>query len=91
MTELIANIQASSEINDKVDEEDENIEEEEDLETTSARDMEDFQLWAKSQAVKDLSSFKDFTKLMNIESLRVKISSLNSLRLSSVSVAVALI
>ena len=55
----------------------ENVEEAEEIETTGINDIEQFNKWAKSQAVKDLSKFKSFTSVTNIEDLRTSISSLN--------------
>jgi hypothetical protein len=70
MTDLIANIQP--EIMDTEDEV-EFVE----TETTDLTDIEEFNKWAKSQASKDLSTFKDLTHLSDPTELRSNISSLN--------------
>ena len=54
-------------------EEDENCE----IETTELTDIEQFNKWAKSQATKDLSKFKNLTKFCSIEELITNISPLN--------------
>jgi chromosomal replication initiation ATPase DnaA len=53
-------------------------EESEDEETTSPEDIEDFNNWAKNQALKELSKFKNLTDLSDIVELRGLISELNN-------------
>ena len=74
MADLISNIQAEVEKN-----EDENQEEDtfEDEETTNPQDIENFEKWARSQAIKDLSKFNNLTGLCDLNDLRANISSLN--------------
>ena len=48
------------------------------IETTNVEDIEDFTQWAKGQASKDLSKFKNLTSICDINELRDKISSLNN-------------
>ena len=55
-----------------------NIEEnDEELETTSSFDIDNFNQWARSQATKDLSHFKQLTNICDLEEFRSKVSSLN--------------
>ena len=77
MTQLISKIQSTKDANNE-DDEDEQISEDEELETTSKSDIKDFNKWAKNEAYKDLSSFKKFTNLTSIENLRQNVSSLNT-------------
>ena len=46
----------------------------EDEETTSAEDIQDFNQWAKNQAAKELSKFKDLINISDIVELRQRIS-----------------
>ena len=75
MTELISEIQS-----EKV-KEDNNIsesdEESDEVETTPAVDIEKFNQWAKSQADRDLSEYKNFMDISDMSDLRLQISSLN--------------
>ena len=76
MSELISTIQAKeSENQDQNDDEekDESVE----IETTALRDIEEFNKWAKTQASKDLTKYKDLTSICDVEQLRLNISSLN--------------
>ena len=77
MTDLISTINAEEQ--DKKREDDDTEEEDEDveLETTSAMDIEEFNKWARNQAEKDLSSFKNLINVADLTELRTKISSLN--------------
>ena len=76
MTDLISTIQSDIEANEK------NIDCEEDtsdeLETTQLEDIDEFNKWAKGQASKDLSKFKNLTSVCDVNQLRLKISSLNT-------------
>ena len=74
MTELISKIQSDVSENAEDGLSDEKDEE---LETTDAKDIDDFESWAKAQASKDLSSFKSSLNMTDIESLRRNISLLN--------------
>ena len=74
MNDLINLIQKESEKNDGVDLEEEDCIEEE---TTSAKDIDEFNKWAKQQALKELSKFKNLTELRNVVTLRRQISELN--------------
>ena len=71
MTDLIENIQVEIEQNDSENEETD------DNETETIEEIEDFNSWARSQAVKDLALFKRLTDLCDINELRSNISSLN--------------
>ena len=73
MTELISNIQSNVERTS----DDNSDEEGKDLESTSREDIEDFGSWAKAQAKKELSNFKDMINIGSMETLRSNISSLN--------------
>ena len=75
MTELISSIQPDIE-KDKNDNSEEETEDEE-IETTSALEIEDFNKWARNQAAKDLSNFKKLTDLRDMNELRSSISTLN--------------
>ena len=73
MTDLINQVQKEQDKLPVLDDEDEFQPEE----TTSAEDIEDFNSWAKSQAIKELAKFKNLIDLCDISSLRFSISSLN--------------
>ena len=80
MSDLISKINTDIEKNEDIDNEDdvdEDIEAKE-IETTNVEDIEDFTQWAKGQASKDLSKFKNITSICDINELRDKISSLNN-------------
>ena len=47
------------------------------IETTHIDFIEEFNKWAKMQASKDLSKFKNLTSISDISALRLNISSLN--------------
>ena len=74
MTDLIANIQKEEVKNNQSDNEEEIFEDEE---TTAPEEIKDFNDWARKQASKELSKFKDFVDVCNIVELRSRISSLN--------------
>ena len=74
MSDLINQVQKENN-NDPSD--DNSDQEFEDEETTSSENIEQFNNWAKQQARKDLSKFKDFVDISNIIELRSNISSLN--------------
>ena len=74
MADLITNIQTDIGKNES-ETDDENIFEDE--ETTDPKDIDDFEGWARNQATKNLSHFKNLTSLPDISELRLKISSLN--------------
>ena len=74
MTELISNIQSNVENRSDTSSDEDDI----DLETTSKKDVEDFELWAKAQAKKELSNLTSSVDIRSIESLRTNISLLNS-------------
>ena len=76
MSELISSIQSEQESNEK-DEEEVDDEHEQEIESTSAEDIEEFNKWARTQAKKELSSFKHLVDLCDIDNLRTRISSLN--------------
>ena len=48
------------------------------IETTGIDEINEFNKWAKGQAVRDLSKFKNLTSVCDIDQLRLRISSLNS-------------
>ena len=75
MTELISSIQ--TDIEKKKDEDIEEENDDEEIETTSTLEIEDFNKWARNQAVKDLSNLKTLTDLCDINELRSSISTLN--------------
>ena len=74
MLDLISSIQSN--LDDEEDTEENINEEAEDLESTAIEDIEDFNKWAKTQASKDLSKFKNLTNLCNLDDFRTNISSL---------------
>ena len=77
MSDLVASVQSEKElVEDNVDEE-EKLQESE-IETTDIKDIAKFNNWAKSQAAKDLSKFKQLTNVCNVEQLRSSVSSLNN-------------
>ena len=76
MTDLISTIQ--SEAGTEEDANDEDDQEGAELETTCTADIDEFNKWAKTQASKDLSKFKNMTSICDVNDLRSKISSLNS-------------
>jgi chromosomal replication initiation ATPase DnaA len=73
MSDLINQVHKEQEKNNMSEDEEELQLEE----TTSPEDIEDFNSWAKNQAMKEISKFKDLTDLCDIVSLRSRISSLN--------------
>ena len=78
MSDLISSIQTDIESENPVVEDSEREEDiEQEIETTSLEDIEQFNKYAKAQATKDLSRFKDLISVCNIEELRLNISSLN--------------
>ena len=77
MTELISNIQSDDSKN-----EDEHVNEDEEsqnqeVETTSTSEIDEFNKWARNQASKDLANFKTFTYHCDMSTLRTRISLLN--------------
>ena len=76
MLDLISSIQ--SEIEDDIDKEDEDeqIEEGVEIESTAEEDIKEFNQWAKDCASKDLAKFKNLTNICDIEDFRKNISSL---------------
>ena len=74
MSDLIDLIQKTNEKNVGCETDDEECEE---TETTAAEDIEDFNSWARNQAAKELSKFKDLLDLSDIVELRQRISELN--------------
>ena len=74
MADLISTIQSDI---DKTEPEEEKSESSENIETTNSVDINDFEKWARSQATKDLSKFKDLTGLCDIAELRSRICTLN--------------
>ena len=76
MTDLIATIQTDVEVNEQNN--DEEQEESTEIETTNLEDIDEFNKWAKLQASKDLSKFRNLTSVCDVNQLRVKISSLNN-------------
>ena len=77
MMELISSIEAKASKNDdKLDEDSEESDSHE-LETTSSININEFNLWAKAQASKDLSQFKDLTNIVDVVELRSQVSGLN--------------
>ena len=75
MTDLITSIQSQSK--EAENEDDEENGGDKDIETTSVDEIEDFNQWARNQASKDLSKFKNLTDLCDMNKLRSDISSLN--------------
>ena len=75
MSDLISTIQPEKEENETSKED--KGEEAAEIETTSLEDIEEFNKWAKSQASKDLSQFKNLTNVCDVAVLRSNISSLN--------------
>ena len=77
MEELIASIEKEESKDESEDEEQIDDDNEGEIETTSAVDIESFNRWARSQATKDLSQFKSMSDVGDISDLRQKVSSLN--------------
>ena len=77
MSDLISNIKPDNETNEDPLEEQDDSEEQNEVETTDVNDINEFEKWARAQASKDLSRFKDLTKICDISELRKNISSLN--------------
>ena len=65
MTDLINKIQSDIESENQGNNEDE--EDSTEIETTDTNDIENFNQWAKAQASKDLSKFKELTTICNVE------------------------
>ena len=78
MTELISSIQSEINNNQEKSDEDEKTIEDLDTETTSSSEIDDFNRWARNQAAKDLSNFKNLTDLCDMNKLRSNISTLNT-------------
>ena len=78
MTDIINEVQKQYE-NQVENEDEDEIEDEKDIfaETTSEKEIKDFDEWAKNQADKHLKTVQQFTNLISIESLRVRIIELN--------------
>ena len=74
ISDLIDLIQKTNEKNVGCETDDEECEE---TETTAAEDIEDFNSWARNQAAKELSKFKDLLDLSDIVELRQRVSELN--------------
>ena len=74
MSDLISSIQPDELTTNEEDQEDNELDE---IETTHIDDIEEFNKWAKMQASKDLSKFKNLTSISDISALRLNISSLN--------------
>ena len=74
MTELVSSIQSEVDAG----KEDQNYEEDKETESTLPSEIEDFNNWARTQASKDLSNFKNLTNLCDMDTLRSNISSLNA-------------
>ena len=74
LADLISNIQT-----DIGKDESENDDEDtfEDEESTDPQEIDNFEKWARAQATKDLSQFKNLTGLPDVNDLRLRISSLN--------------
>ena len=75
MTDLIGSIQEEVEKDVELNNEEEGISE--DIGSTNADNIEEFNKWAQSQASKDLAKFKNLTSLCDMNELRLRISSLN--------------
>ena len=74
MLDLITSIEAKAEdTKESSDAEDDNVEE---IESTAIEDIEEFEKWAKDQASKDLSKFKNLTNICDMDDFRTNISSL---------------
>ena len=76
MSDVVKNIESQTEGNNE-EHNSENECESEEIETTSAAEIEEFNKWAKNEAMKDLSDFKKVLELCDIKKLRENISSLN--------------
>ena len=79
MSDLIRTIQRETEGGDDKtnDEQDEEQDESSEIESTCLKDIEEFNKWAKTQASRDLSKFKNLTSVCDLNILRSNISSLN--------------
>ena len=78
MTDLIKNIQSEIETNEtKNSDDEENSDEDQEVETTSREDLNDFNEWVRNQASKDLAKFKSLVNLCDMKDLRSNIASLN--------------
>ena len=78
MTELISSIQKEK-VKTPYDIEEDDIEEDpdEEIETTSHFDIQQFNSWVRNQASKDLLQFKNLMNICDLSELRSKICSLN--------------
>ena len=74
MSDLINLVQKENEKSSNTDDDEEECQ---DDETTAPEDIIEFNNWAKNQAMKELSKFKNLTDLTDIVELRSRISSLN--------------
>ena len=74
MTDLISSIQADIEKNEEGKDQEETFEDEE---STEIQDIEDFEKWARNQASRDLTKFKNLTAICDVNELRLKIATLN--------------
>ena len=74
MTDLISEIQQQ---NERQDQDSEEEDEDEAIETTLPEEINDFEMWAKKQAMKDLSKLQDLTTIPDPENLKQKIATLN--------------
>ena len=74
MTDLISTIQADIE---KIEDDKDQDDTFEDAETTEIHDIENFEKWARNQASRDLTKFKNLTGICDVKELRLKIASLN--------------
>ena len=70
MADLISHIQSDIDKNEDKNEEEDIFEDEE---TTDPQDIANFEKWARSQATKDLSKFKNLTGLCDIDEMRSNI------------------